>query len=44
VGGRKWDEAQDRFRNVGIIAAIELLIFAYNFFSGVSCATTSLAV
>ena len=22
VGGRKWDEAQDRFRNVGIIAAI----------------------
>jgi hypothetical protein len=26
VGGRKWDEAQDRFRNVGIIAAIALLI------------------
>jgi hypothetical protein len=34
VGGRKWDEAQDRFRNVGIIAAIALLIFAHNFFNG----------
>lgn len=34
VGGRKWDEAQDRFRNVGIIAAIALLIFACNFFNG----------
>jgi hypothetical protein len=31
-GGRKWDEAQDRFRDVGTIAAIALLIFAYNFF------------
>jgi hypothetical protein len=26
VGGRKWDEAHDRFRNVRIIAAIALLI------------------
>jgi hypothetical protein len=33
VGGRKWDEAQDRFRTVGIITAIALLIFAYNFFN-----------
>jgi hypothetical protein len=28
VGGRKWDEAHDRVRNVGIVAAIALLIFA----------------
>ena len=34
VGGRKWDEAQVRFRNAGIIAAIALLIFAYNFCNG----------
>ena len=41
MGGRKWDEAQARFRNVAIFTAIALLIFAYNFLMAVSCATSS---